>query len=117
MPLFRPLNMDDIKEDERYRNAKIFQDDFDPSENKQYKWIYDYSISMLKNANDSIAQIDGKVEHMVRYVGSGAGILGIGFGLFSSGVVGERCFIYTCFNSFGDKSPYSNYANTWSANY
>jgi hypothetical protein len=84
MSIFRPLEIEDIESDDRYIQAKEFSLAFEPVEGRSYKWVYEYSIKMLNNARETLRALDTKAENMVRYVGSGSGILGIGFAWFAS---------------------------------
>lgn len=77
------FGLDNIHKDLRYIKAHQFIDEFDPKGDVNYKWVYEYAKEILTNAKEVIVGIDKKAQNVITYLGTGSGILGVGFTLLA----------------------------------
>ncbi|MEW6411480.1 MAG: hypothetical protein AB1483_03295 [Candidatus Zixiibacteriota bacterium] len=90
MSLLKPLDQKTIEADPRYARADEFMRSFEPLDNRSYEWVYEYAIRTFEMADRSLDTLDAKAESMVRYLGPGSGILGVGLASLAASEISVR---------------------------
>ena len=91
--MFTSPSFNEIKNDDRVKNAIDFQNKFKPKEDKNYDWVYNLSLQELKDTNEIIKSLEDKADRLIKYLTPIFGFISFAMGFLSLNVLNKELFL------------------------
>lgn len=80
-----PPSWEDLRSSPEYQKAKRIAEEFTPTEEVSYQWVYQHALDQYKDVTETISDLDRKADGMIRYLAPGSGLVSMaaGFIVFS----------------------------------
>ncbi|SIN69218.1 hypothetical protein SAMN05444166_0158 [Singulisphaera sp. GP187] len=72
--LFDLVSLSQIENDPKYKEAAVFKETIEPSNDVDYEWVCEYARDCYDRSEKIFAVLDGKANDIIKYLGGGAGL-------------------------------------------